>query len=174
MDLRSRIRTIPDFPEPGVQFRDITTLMSDPCAFAHAVDALAGVETGGVDAVVGIDARGFIFGAAVARALGVGFVPVRKPGKLPGATLAQRYTLEYGESELHLPDGLLGAGDRVYLIDDLIATGGSAIAAAELIRRAGAEVVHAAFVIGLPDLMGQTRLRALDVPVTTLVDFEGG
>ena len=173
MDLRSHIRTIPDFPEPGVQFRDITTLMADHHAFAHAIDSLAGIETGELDAVVGIDARGFIFGAAVAKALGVGFIPVRKPRKLPGATLAQRYTLEYGESELHLPEGLLGDGDRAYLVDDLIATGGSAIAAAQLIRRAGAQVAHAAFVIGLPDLMGPTRLRALDIPVTTLVDFAG-
>ena len=172
MNLKEHIRTIPDHPKPGIQFRDITTLLVHPEAFAQAVDDLAATP-GRFDLVAGIEARGFVFGAAVAKALGLGFLPLRKPGKLPGATLSEEYKLEYGTDALHLPDGLAQPGARVLLIDDLIATGGTAIAAVTLLRRARLEVAACAFVIDLPDLMGATRLRAMDVPVNTLVSFEG-
>ena len=172
MNLLDHIRTIPDFLEPGIQFRDITTLLLHPEAFAHAVDGLAATP-GRFDLVAGIEARGFIFGATVAKALGLGFLPLRKPGKLPGATLSQDYALEYGTDALHLPDGLVPSGARVLLIDDLIATGGTAIAAVDLLRRARLDVAACAFVIDLPDLLGATRLRAKDVPVNTLVSFPG-
>ena len=175
MRLEDHIRAVPDFPMPGIMFRDIGPMLADAEAFAAAVKGLAECYPGEVDLVAGIDARGFIFGAAVARELGVGFLPVRKGGKLPdagnGAVERESYSLEYGEAVLEVAADLVPGGARVLLVDDLIATGGTAVAAVELVRRSGGEVVHAAFVVGLPELMGVTRVRGVDVPVTCLVEF---
>jgi adenine phosphoribosyltransferase len=174
MNLADAIRTIPDYPKPGILFRDITTLLSDARAFRRAVDELvqpfAGMK---IDKVAGIEARGFILGGAVAHQLSAGFVPLRKKGKLPHATRAVDYALEYGMDaiEMHL-DAVL-EGERVMLVDDLIATGGTALAAIDLLGQAAAVIVAAAFVIDLPDLGGADRVRAAGVPVSTLVAFEG-
>jgi adenine phosphoribosyltransferase len=174
MDLTSFIRTIPDHPKPGIMFRDITTLLGDARAFGHAVDALAEpVAALHIGKVAAIEARGFILGGAVARLLGAGFVPLRKKGKLPHHTRAVEYALEYGVDvmEMHL-DAIL-EGERVMLIDDLIATGGTALAAIDLLSQARAEIVTAAFVIDLPELGGAERLRRAGVPVRSLIAFEG-
>ena len=174
MDLTQIIRTIPDHPKPGIMFRDITTLLGDAAALRYAVDALAAPFAGrGISRVAGIEARGFILGGAVAHQLGAGFIPLRKKGKLPHHTLAVEYALEYGEDAMEMHRDACGEGERVMLVDDLIATGGTACAALELLRRAGAEVVCAAFVVDLPDLGGKARLEAMGVPVSTLVAFEG-
>jgi len=174
VDIKALIRTIPDYPKPGVQFRDITTLMADPAGLRAAIDGLVlPFLTAGIDEVVGIEARGFILGGAVAHELGRGFVPVRKKGKLPHKTIGQDYSLEYGVDTIEIHADAIDPGDRVLLIDDLIATGGTAEAAIELIRRSGGELVGAAFVIDLPDLGGAEKLRAKDVHVHTLVSFEG-
>jgi adenine phosphoribosyltransferase len=174
MDLKTAIRTIPDYPRPGVMFRDITTLLGDAGAFAYTVDQLVQPWLDvRVDRVAGIEARGFILGGAVAHALGAGFVPIRKKGKLPHATVRVAYSLEYGldEMEIH-SDGVRG-GERILLIDDLIATGGTAEAAVKLLRQLGAEVLAACFIVDLPELAGARRLQAMQVPVRTLVSFEG-
>jgi len=174
MNLADAIRTIPDYPKPGILFRDITTLLGDARAFRRAVDELvqpfAGMK---IDKVAGIEARGFILGGAVAHQLSAGFVPLRKKGKLPHKTWAVEYALEYGTDamEMHL-DAVL-QGERVMLVDDLIATGGTALAAIDLLSKAQAVIVATAFVIDLPDLGGAARLRAAGVPVSTLVAFEG-
>jgi adenine phosphoribosyltransferase len=174
MDLRTTIRTIPDYPKPGIQFRDITTLLADARAFRQAVDELvqpfAGLK---IDTVAGIEARGFILGGAVAHQLSAGFTPLRKKGKLPHKTRSVEYALEYGSDALEAHLDAFGAGERVMLVDDLIATGGTALAAVELLRQGGAEIVAAAFVVDLPDLGGAARLAAAGVPVSTLVAFEG-
>jgi adenine phosphoribosyltransferase len=173
--LEHSIRTIPDHPKPGILFRDITTLLGDPAAFSAAVDALVAPYTApaGVAKVAGIEARGFILGGAVAHRLGVGFVPVRKKGKLPHETVRISYALEYGTDEIEVHRDAVTRGERVLLVDDLIATGGTAVAAVDLLRSIGAEVVAAAFVIDLPDLGGAARLRAMGLPVQTLVAFPG-
>jgi adenine phosphoribosyltransferase len=174
MDLKTAIRTIPDFPKAGIMFRDITTLFGDARAFRRAVDELVQPFAGRkIDKVAGIEARGFILGGAVAHQLSVGFVPLRKKGKLPHKTVSVEYALEYGTDiiEMHI-DGC-AAGEKVMLIDDLIATGGTALAAVKLLRDAGAEVVAAGFVIDLPELGGADKLRAAGVPVSTLIAFEG-
>ncbi len=174
MNLSEAIRTIADHPKPGILFRDITTLLADARAFRQAVDELvqplAGMK---IDKVVGIEARGFILGGAVAHQLSAGFVPLRKKGKLPHRTRSVEYALEYGTDciEMHL-DAVL-EGERVMLVDDLIATGGTALAAIELLNHAKAHIVAAAFVIDLPDLGGADRLRDAGVAVSTLVTFEG-
>jgi adenine phosphoribosyltransferase len=174
VDIKSLIRTIPDYPKPGILFRDITTLIADPVGLRAAVDGLIlPFLTRGVDHVAGIEARGFILGGAVAHALGRGFVPIRKKGKLPWKTIGQDYRLEYGVDTIEIHADAIGTGDRVLLIDDLVATGGTAEAAIELIRRSDGEVVGAAFIIDLPDLGGAERLRGRDVDVHTLVSFEG-
>ncbi len=174
MSLTERIRTIPDYPKPGVMFRDITTLLGDPAALTQAVNAIvAAYRNQQISKVAGIEARGFIIGGAVATALGAGFIPVRKKGKLPHRTHAVEYTLEYGVDELEIHCDACEAGERVLIIDDLIATGGTALAAVELLKRIGADIVGAAFVIDLPDLGGADRLRAAGVLVTSLVAFEG-
>ncbi|HUO21061.1 MAG TPA: adenine phosphoribosyltransferase [Caulobacteraceae bacterium] len=174
MDLSAAIRTIPDYPKPGIIFRDITTLFGDAEAFGHAVDRLVEpFKDLGVTKVAGLEARGFILGGAIAHQLGAGFIPLRKKGKLPHATHAVEYALEYGVDALEMHQDACEAGERVMLVDDLIATGGTAIAGVELLRRAGAEVVAAGFVIDLPDLGGSERLSQLNVPVTTLIDFPG-
>jgi adenine phosphoribosyltransferase len=173
-DLRDSIRSIPDYPKPGIMFRDITTLLGDAGAFRRAVDELVHPYAGGkVDKVAGIEARGFILGGAVAHQLSAGFVPIRKKGKLPHETVRVSYLLEYGEDEMEMHADALVAGERVILVDDLIATGGTALAATELLRRLGAEVVAACFVIDLPDLGGADKLRAAGVEVRTLIGFEG-
>jgi adenine phosphoribosyltransferase len=173
-DLKQAIRTIPDYPKPGIMFRDITTLLGNARAFRRAVDELVQPWAGAkVDQVAGIEARGFILGGAVAHQLSAGFVPIRKKGKLPHATVRMAYALEYGTDEMEIHVDALRPGERVILVDDLIATGGTAEGAVKLLRQIGAEVVAACFIVDLPELGGANRLRALDVPVRTLVAFEG-
>lgn len=173
-DLKAVIRTVPNFPKPGVQYRDITTLLLDPEALAESVKRLAEpYRDAGLKAVAGIDARGFIFGTAVAIELGVGFIPVRKAGKLPFETLEQDYALEYGRDTLQIHADAAGEGDKVLLVDDLIATGGTAAAALNLLRRTGCEVIGAAFLVDLPGLGGADVIKAMNVPVTSLVAFDG-
>ena len=172
--LRDLVRSVPDFPVPGVLFRDVTTLISHGEGLRAAVGHLAQrARSGGAQAIAGMEARGFIFGAAVAIELGVGFVPVRKPGKLPVATLGVDYSLEYGMGRLEIDPAAIAAGQRVAIVDDLIATGGTALAATELLRLAGAVVEQALFVIDLPDLGGAARLRGAGVAVDALMDFPG-
>ena len=167
-------RTIPDFPRPGIQFRDITSLLSHGEGLAATVAHLAERAAGtGAVAIAGMEARGFIFGAAVAARLGVGFLPVRKRGKLPVATIGIDYALEYGTDRLEIDPSLVPQGQRVLLLDDLIATGGTAVAAARLLREAGAMVEDALFVIDLPDLGGAGRLRAEQVTSEALIAFAG-
>lgn len=174
LDLKSLVRTIPDYPKPGILFRDITTLIEHPEGFKESVERLAAAHRGmGFTHVAGIEARGFIFGAGVAIALGVGFVPVRKRGKLPGTTIGQNYALEYGVDTIEIHADVLNSAHKVLIVDDLIATGGTAIAAVSLIRRTGATCDHAAFVIDLPDLGGAEKLRAENVGVHALMAFEG-
>ena len=172
-DLRALIRTIPDFPKPGIQFRDITTLLLDADGFATAIDRMAEAAGDKPDLIAGIDARGFVFAAALAQRLGTGLLLIRKDGKLPGETIAEEYALEYGADRLAMHVDACAPGARVLLVDDLIATGGTALAAVKLIRRAGAEVAGAIFAIDLPDLGGADRLREAGVPVHALVSFEG-
>lgn len=174
LDIGAYIRTIPDFPKPGIMFRDITTLLLSPVGLRAAIDELLWpfIETR-VDLVAGIEARGFILGGAIAHELGVGFVPVRKKGKLPHKTLTEDYALEYGTDTIEIHEDALKPGVRVLIVDDLIATGGTASAATRLIQRGGGQVVAAAFVIDLPDLGGAEKLRALGVPVHTLIAYEG-
>jgi adenine phosphoribosyltransferase len=174
MSLADTIRTIPDYPKPGILFRDITTLLGDARAFRRAVDELVRPLAGTpVDKVAGIEARGFILGGAVAHQLSAGFVPLRKKGKLPHRTRAVEYALEYGTDSIEMHLDAVHEGERVLLVDDLIATGGTALAAIELLSHAKARIVGAAFVIDLPDLGGAQRLRDAGVPVSTLVTFAG-
>ena len=173
-ELKALVRTVPDFPARGLQFRDVTTLIGHGAGFAAAVGHLADrARDAGAEAIAGMEARGFIFGAAVAVALGVGFVPVRKPGKLPVATIGIDYALEYGSDRLEIDPNAIAQGQTVVIVDDLIATGGTALAAAELLRKAGARVDHALFAIDLPELGGAARLRAAGVAVDALMAFEG-
>jgi len=172
--LRETIRTIPDYPKPGVMFRDITTLLGNARAFRRAVDELVQPWAGSkIDKVAGIEARGFILGGAVAHQVSAGFIPIRKKGKLPHKRVSVTYALEYGEDQIEIHADALVNGERVVLVDDLIATGGTAEAAVKLLRQLGAEVLAACFVIDLPELGGADRLRRLGVPVHTLVAFEG-
>jgi adenine phosphoribosyltransferase len=173
-ELKDSVRTIPDYPKPGIMFRDITTLLGEPQAFRRAVDELVHPYAGGrIDKVAGIEARGFILGGAVAHQLSAGFVPIRKKGKLPHQTVRVSYLLEYGSDEIEMHADALVKGERVVLVDDLIATGGTASAAVELLRQIGAEVVAACFIIDLPELGGADKLRALGISVRTLMSFEG-
>lgn len=174
-DLRALIRTIPDFPKPGVQFRDITTLLLDRYGLAETVGRMAEAAElwGPVDLIAGTEARGFLFASALAVELGAGVLLIRKDGKLPGATIAEDYALEYGSDRVAMHADACTPGARVLLVDDLIATGGTARASARLIERAGAELVGAMFVIDLPALGGAEALRAEGVPVHALVSFEG-
>ena len=174
MPLKSRIRTIPDYPKPGIMFRDITTLLQDPFGFRKLIDDLVQPFAGNsIDAVAGIEARGFIIGGAIAHQLSVGFIPVRKQGKLPFDTIGQEYELEYGTDTVEIHTDAVTSGQKVLVVDDLIATGGTAIATVSLLRQAGADIVGASFVVDLPDLGGRKRLEAEDVSVLTLVEFEG-
>jgi adenine phosphoribosyltransferase len=168
------IRTIPDFPHEGIMFRDVTTLFSDPRGFRIAIDQLLHPYAGQpIDKVVGLEARGFILGGAIAHQLSVGFIPIRKKGKLPGKTIEQNYTLEYGTATMEVHDDALQPGEKVLLVDDLLATGGTAEAGIKLIERMGAEVIGCAFVIDLPDLGGRTKLEGLGMNVHALCSFEG-
>ena len=174
MDLTAAIRTIPDYPKPGILFRDITTLLGDARAFRRAVDELVQPFAGRkIDKVAGIEARGFILGGAVAHQLSAGFLPVRKKGKLPAETLRQTYALEYGTDEVEIHIDAVKPGEAVLIVDDLIATGGTCEAAVQLLRRAGADIVGAAFVIDLPDLGGAAKIASMGVPVQSLVAFAG-
>ncbi|MEM9030341.1 MAG: adenine phosphoribosyltransferase [Pseudomonadota bacterium] len=172
--LKSLIRTIPDYPKPGIMFRDVTTLFRDPEGFELAVIAMARpFRTLHVDAVAGIEARGFILGGAIADRLGCGFVPIRKKGKLPWKTIGQEYTLEYGVDAIEIHEDAIKTGERILIVDDLVATGGTAEAAIKLVRSTGGEIVGATFVIDLPDLGGMRKLSALDVECHALMEFEG-
>ncbi len=173
-DLKALVRTIPDYPKPGIMFRDITTLFGDAKGLTACVRQLAApYEDKNIDAVSGIEARGFILGGAVADRLGCGFVPIRKQGKLPGKAIGQDYELEYGVDVIEIHADGIAHGARVLLIDDLIATGGTAAAAVKLLRKLDAEIVGAAFVIDLPDLKGRERVEAMGVECHTLIEFEG-
>jgi adenine phosphoribosyltransferase len=173
-DLKASIRTIPDYPKPGIMFRDITTLLGDARSFRRAVDELVQPWAGGkIDKVAGIEARGFIIGGAVAHQVSAGFIPIRKKGKLPYKRVTIGYSLEYGIDEMEMHEDAVAKGDRVVLVDDLIATGGTAEGAVKLLRQMGANVLAACFIIDLPELGGADKLRKMDVPVRTLVSFEG-
>src|SRR5262252_6020533 len=172
--IREAIRNIPDYPKPGVMFRDITTLLGNAEVFHDVVEELARPwRNEHIDHVAGIEARGFILGGAIAHRLRAGFVPIRKKGKLPHATVRVAYSLEYGLDEMEMHEDAVAQGDRVILVDDLIATGGTAEGAVKLLRKLGAQVLAACFIIDLPDLGGADKLRKLDVPVRTLISFEG-
>ena len=173
-DVKKFIRTVPDFPKPGIQYRDITTLLEDAQGLRLAVDLITRrYQDSGITTVAGIEARGFIFGTAVAYQLGVGFIPLRKKGKLPGKVIGRDYTLESGQDRIEMHEDVLRAGDRVLLIDDLIATGGTAEAAVDLIHDSGAGLQECCFVIDLPDLGGMERLRKKGVGCFALCEFEG-
>lgn len=172
-DLKALVRTIPDFPKPGIQFRDITTLLLDRLGFARAVDALAETINGPVDLVAAIEARGFAIGGALAVKLGAGLLLIRKDGKLPGATIAEDYALEYGTDRLAMHVDACAPGARVLIVDDLLATGGTALAAARLVRRAGGDLVGARFIIDLPELGGSKALASRGVDAESLFKFEG-
>ena len=173
-DLKDAIRSISDYPKPGIMFRDITTLLGNARAFRRAVDELvqpwAGMK---IDKVAGIEARGFILGGAVAHQVSAGFVPIRKKGKLPHKRVSIAYSLEYGLDEMEMHEDAVAKDDRVILVDDLIATGGTAEGAVKLLHQLGAQVLAACFIIDLPDLGGAAKLRKLDVPVRTLISFGG-
>ena len=172
--IKSLIRTVPHYPKPGIQFRDITTLLKDPTGFRTVIDELARqFHSEKIDKIAGIEARGFIIGAALAYKLNVGFVPVRKQGKLPAETIGHDYQLEYGTDRVEIHTDAITKGERVLLVDDLIATGGTAEAAATLVKKLGGEVIACAFVIDLPDLGGSVRLRDLGYPIHALCEFEG-
>ncbi len=174
LDLKSKIRTIPDYPAPGIMFRDVSTLLSDAEGFAESVRRLAAPwREHQVTQVAGIDARGFILGGALAYELNAGFLPLRKPGKLPFETWQETYDLEYGSDALHMHIDGVRPGEKVLLVDDLIATGGTAEAGLKLLRRGGADILAALFLIDLPDLGGAGRLRAHGVAVHALMAFEG-
>ena len=174
MDLSKFIRTVPDFPEPGILFRDVTTLFAEPQAFKAMIEQFNQQFNGvDIDYIGGIDARGFIIGAALALTREIGFVPVRKKGKLPYDTISEDYALEYGTATLELHTDAVSAGAKVLIVDDLIATGGTAIAAVNLFRKLNANVIGCAFLVDLPELGGADKLRSIDVPVTSLCTFDG-
>ena len=172
--VKDYIRTIVDFPHEGILFRDVTTLFADPRGFRMAVDQMLHPYAGQrIDVVVGLEARGFILGGAIAHQLGTGFVPIRKKGKLPGTTISQDYKLEYGEAIVEIHDDAIQAGQRVLSVDDLLATGGTAEAGITLVERLGGQIIGCAFIVDLPDLGGRQRLEALGMDVHALCAFEG-
>lgn len=174
MTIKSRIRTVPHYPKPGVMFRDITTLLKDPVGFRVTINEFVNRYTGmKIDKVAGIESRGFIIGAALAYQLGVGFVPIRKKGKLPAETIGHDYELEYGADRIEIHVDAIGKGDKILLVDDLIATGGTAEAAVKLIEKMGGKIVECCFVIDLPDLGGVKRLEKHGMKVFALCEFEG-
>ena len=174
MPIKSRIRTIPHYPRPGVMFRDITTLLKDPEGFTLTVERLASRYRGvSLDLVAGIEARGFILGAALAFALGKGFVPIRKRGKLPGRTFSAEYSLEYGVDSVEIHTDAIDPGQRILLVDDLIATGGTALGAVSLIEQSGGVIHECCFIVDLPDLGGSARLRERGLVTHVLTSFEG-
>ncbi len=174
LDLKSLVRTIPDYPKPGIMFRDVTTLLKHAAGFNACIERLVEpYRTAGIEAVAGIEARGFILGGAVADRLGTGFIPLRKRGKLPWRVIGQDYELEYGTDVIEVHEDAIAPGERVLIIDDLIATGGTAEAAHKLVERVGGVVVGAAFIIDLPELGGVARLQARGVPCHALIAFEG-
>jgi adenine phosphoribosyltransferase len=174
LDLRAAIRTIPDYPKPGIMFRDITTLLGNARAFRRAVDEMvqpwAGMK---IDKVAGMEARGFILGGAVAHQVSAGFIPIRKKGKLPHKRVSIAYSLEYGLDEMEMHVDAVTKGEKVILVDDLVATGGTAEGAVKLLNQQGADVLAACFIIDLPELGGADKIRKLGVPVRTLISFEG-
>jgi adenine phosphoribosyltransferase len=172
--VRDYIRTIPDFPHEGIMFRDVTTLFADPRGFRMAIDQMLHPYAGmRIDKVVGLEARGFIMGGAIAHQLSVGFVPIRKKGKLPGKTLSQDYKLEYGEATMEIHDDAIKAGEKVLVVDDLLATGGTAEAGIILLQKLGAEIVSTSFIIDLPELGGRKRLEDMGMDVQVLCEFDG-
>lgn len=172
--VKDYIRTIVDFPHEGIMFRDVTTLFADPRGFRMAIDQMLHPFAGEpIDKVVGLEARGFIMGGAIAHQLSVGFVPIRKKGKLPGATISEAYTLEYGEAVVEVHDDAISAGERILVVDDLLATGGTAEAGIKLIERLGGEIVACSFIIDLPELGGRTKLEAMGMDVHVLCEFDG-
>ncbi|MCF6317589.1 MAG: adenine phosphoribosyltransferase [Marinosulfonomonas sp.] len=172
--VKDYIRTIVDFPHEGIMFRDVTTLFADPRGFRMAIDQMlhpyAGMQ---IDKVIGLEARGFILGGAIAHQLTVGFVPIRKKGKLPGAVISEAYTLEYGEAVMEIHDDAIKAGERILVVDDLLATGGTAAAGIKLIERLGGEIVSTSFIIDLPELGGRKVLEDMGMDVQVLCEFEG-
>jgi len=176
MPIKGRIRTIPDYPKKGIMFRDITTLLKDAVGFKLVIDNLTDKYKSGdlqFDIIAGIEARGFILGGALAYTLGKGFVPIRKPGKLPGETVDQEYTLEYGVDRMEIHIDAIDRGSRVLIVDDLLATGGTAAAAAKLIEKLGGVVAEMAFIVNLPDIGGEKKLIDLGYSVYSLTEFEG-
>lgn len=174
MDFTQFIRTIPDYPKPGIQFRDITTLLKDPAGFKACIDSLIERYQGKpIDKIVGIESRGFMFAAPLAYALGIGFIPVRKPGKLPGKTIGHDYALEYGTDRIEVHDDAISPGEHVLIVDDLLATGGTAHAAATLVQKIGGTVLECAFLVNLPDIGGRQRLERMGLSVFALCEFEG-
>ncbi len=176
MPIKSRIRTIPDYPKKGIMFRDITTLIKDPVGFRLVIDNFTQRYVKGdtrFDIIVGIESRGFIIGGALSYTLGMGFVPIRKKGKLPAETVKQEYELEYGTDIIEMHTDSISKGDRVLLVDDLIATGGTALASAELIEKMGGEIAEMAFIVNLPDVGGYEKLKAKNYNVFALTEFEG-
>src|SRR5919201_6528560 len=172
-DLKASVRTIPDYPKPGIMFRDITTLLADARAFRRAVDELVNPWAGSkIDKVAGIEARGFILGGAVAHQVSAGFVPIRKKGKLPHTTVRIAYSLEYGLDEMEMHEDAVTKGEKVILVDDLIATGGTAEGAVKLLKQQGADVLAACFIVDLPELGGGDKIRKLGVPVRTMISLE--
>jgi len=173
-NVRDYIRTIVDFPHEGIMFRDVTTLFADPRGFRMAVDQMLHPYAGErIDKVVGLEARGFILGGAIAHQLSVGFVPIRKKGKLPGATISQEYTLEYGQATMEIHDDAIQPGEVILMVDDLLATGGTAAAGITLVERLGGKIISCAFVIDLPDLGGRKVLEDMAMDVHVLCTFEG-
>ncbi len=174
LGVKDYIRTIVDFPHEGIMFRDVTTLFADPRGFRMAVDQLLHPFAGmPIDKVVGLEARGFILGGAIAHQLTVGFVPVRKKGKLPGTAISEEYKLEYGEAVVEIHDDAIQPGERILIVDDLLATGGTAEAGIKLVERLGGEIIGCSFVVDLPDLGGRNRLETMGMDVHALCAFEG-
>ena len=168
------IRTIVDFPHEGIMFRDVTTLFADPRGFRMCIDQMLHPYAGQpIDKVVGLEARGFILGGAIAHQLGTGFVPVRKKGKLPGTTISQDYKLEYGEAIVEIHDDAIEAGERILIVDDLLATGGTAEAGIKLIERLGGDIVGCSFIVDLPELGGRKKLQSMNMDVQVLCEFDG-
>lgn len=172
--VKDYIRTIVDFPHAGIMFRDVTTLFADPRGFRMCIDQMLHPYAGQpIDKVVGLEARGFILGGAIAHQLGTGFVPVRKKGKLPGTTISQDYKLEYGEAIVEIHDDAIEAGERILVVDDLLATGGTAEAGIKLIERLGGDIVGCSFIVDLPELGGRTKLQSMNMDVQVLCEFDG-